>query len=156
MIVPHKWSQILCLALPDQLAYKFSVAKHQFFVHLWGTTMQGPYNPRSLQWRHNGRNGVSNHQSRDYLLNRLFKALIKGTSKLRSTGPCEGNSPGTGKFPAQRASNAKMFLFHDVIMWIFVRQSEMWSAFWKFISYSHHHHTLCYRVIQSLTISRGS
>ena len=31
----------------------------------------------------------------------------KKTSKLRVTGLCEGNSPVTGEFPAQRASNAK-------------------------------------------------
>ena len=28
-------------------------------------------------------------------------------SKLRVTGLCEGNSPVTGEFPAQRASNAE-------------------------------------------------
>ena len=28
-------------------------------------------------------------------------------SKLRVTGFCEGNSPATGEFPAQRASNAE-------------------------------------------------
>ena len=31
----------------------------------------------------------------------------KKTSKLRVTGLCAGNSPGTGEFPTQRASNAK-------------------------------------------------
>ena len=31
----------------------------------------------------------------------------KKTSKLRVTGPCEGNSPVTGEFPAPRASNAE-------------------------------------------------
>ena len=30
----------------------------------------------------------------------------KKTSKLRVTGLCAGNSPVTGEFPAQRASNA--------------------------------------------------
>ena len=41
----------------------------------------------------------------------------KKTSKLHVTGLCEGNSPLTGEFPAQRASNAeKMFSFDDVIM----------------------------------------
>ena len=59
---------------------------------------------RSLRWRHNGRDGVSNHQPRDCLLNRLFKRRSKKTSKLRVTGLCEGNSPGTGEFPAQMAS----------------------------------------------------
>ena len=31
----------------------------------------------------------------------------KKTSKFRVTGLCVGNSPGTGEFPAQRASNAE-------------------------------------------------
>ena len=36
--------------------------------------------------------------------------------KLRVTAFCEGNSPMTGEFPTQRASDAKMFPFDDVIM----------------------------------------
>ena len=60
-----------------------------------------------LQWRHNERNGVSNHQSRDCLLNCLFRRTSEKTSKLRATVLCEGNSPVTGEFPAQRASNAE-------------------------------------------------
>ena len=40
----------------------------------------------------------------------------KKTSKLRVTGLCEGNSPGTGEFPVQRASYTEMFPFDDVIM----------------------------------------
>ena len=40
------------------------------------------------------------------------------TSKLCVTGLCVGNSPVTGEFPTQRASNAeKMFIFDDVIMY---------------------------------------
>ena len=61
----------------------------------------------SLQWRHNGRDGVSNHQHHDCLLNRLFRRRSKKTSMLRVTGLCVGNSPGTGEFPAQMASNAE-------------------------------------------------
>ena len=38
------------------------------------------------------------------------------TSKLRVSGLCERNSPVTGEVPAQRASNAEMFPFDDVIM----------------------------------------
>ena len=59
------------------------------------------------QWRHNERDGVSNHQSHDCLLNRLFRRRTKKASKLRVTGLCEGNSPVTGEFPPQRASNAE-------------------------------------------------
>ena len=53
------------------------------------------------------RDGVSNHQPHDCLLNRLFRRISKKTSKLRVTGLCEWNSPVTGEFPAQRASNAE-------------------------------------------------
>ena len=60
-----------------------------------------------LQWRHNGRYGVSNHQPHDCLLKRLFRRRTKKTSKLRVTGLCAGNSPLTGEFPAQMASNAE-------------------------------------------------
>ena len=60
----------------------------------------------TLQWRHDEREGVSNHQPHDCLLNRLFRHRWQKTSKLRVTGLCEGNSPVTNEFPAQRPSNA--------------------------------------------------
>ena len=61
----------------------------------------------SLQWYHNGRDGVSNHQPPDCLLNRLLRRRSKKTSKLRVTGLCAGNSPGTGEFHAEMTSNAE-------------------------------------------------
>ena len=61
----------------------------------------------SLQWRHNGWDSVSNHQSHDCLLNRLFRRRSNKTSKLRVSGLCAGNSPVTGEFPAKMASNEK-------------------------------------------------
>ena len=70
----------------------------------------------TLRWRHNDHAGVSNHQPHGCLLNRLFRRISKKTSKLRVTGLCAGNSPGTGEFPAQMASYAEMFPFDDVIM----------------------------------------
>ena len=66
----------------------------------------------ALQWRHNERDTVSNHQPHDYLLNRLFRRRSKKISKLRVIGPCVGNSPVTGEFPAQMASNAE-----NVFIW---------------------------------------
>ena len=63
-----------------------------------------------LQWRHNGRDNVSNHQPCECLLNRLIRCWSKKTSKLCVTGLCAGNSPETsefGEFPAQRASNVE-------------------------------------------------
>ena len=61
----------------------------------------------SLQWRHNGRDGVSYHQPHHCLLKHLFRRRSKKTLKLRVTGFCAGNSPVTGEFPAHRTSNAE-------------------------------------------------
>ena len=61
----------------------------------------------SLQWRQNEHDSVSNHQPHDCLFNCLFRRRSKKTSKLRVTGLCVGNSPGTGEFPAKMASNAE-------------------------------------------------
>ena len=73
----------------------------------------------SLHWRHNGHDGVSNHQPHDCLPNRLFRRRSKKISKLRVTGLCTENSPETGEFPAQMASNAENVSIwwrnHDVI-----------------------------------------
>ena len=41
----------------------------------------------------------------------FIQAQMKETPKLRVTGLCAGNSPVTGEFPAQMASNAGNF-FH--------------------------------------------
>ena len=61
----------------------------------------------TFQWRHNERNGVSNHRRLDCLSNRLFRRRSKKTFKLRVAGLREGKSPVTGEFPAQKTSNAE-------------------------------------------------
>ena len=75
----------------------------------------------SSQWRHNEYDGVSNHQPRDYLLNRLFRRSSKKTSKLRVTSLCTGYSPVTVEFPAQMASNAEnvsiWWCHHELVTW---------------------------------------
>ena len=43
-------------------------------------------------------------------------SLDIASQDLHATGLCEGNSPVAGEFPSQRASNAEMFPFDDVIM----------------------------------------
>ena len=74
---------------------------------LWNKILGLPFDfALSFQWRHNGRDDVSNHQPHHCLVNRLFKRRSKKTSKLRVIGFCAGNSPVTGEFPEQRASNA--------------------------------------------------
>ena len=61
----------------------------------------------NLQWRHNERDGVSNHRCLDYLLNGFLRHKSKKASKLCVTGLCEGNSPVTGEFSTQKSSNAE-------------------------------------------------
>ena len=58
-----------------------------------------------IQWRHNERDRVSNHQPHDCLLNRLFMVQIKGSFKAQRRGLCAVNSPVTSEFPAQRDSS---------------------------------------------------
>ena len=80
---------------------------------MFRTILQGSeildWNPAhgTLWWHHNGCNSISNHQPHDCLLSRLYRRRSKKTSKLRVTGLCVGNSPGTGEFPPQMASNAE-------------------------------------------------
>ena len=89
----------------------------------------------SLQWRHSERDGVSNHQPHDCLLNRFFRRRSKKTSKLRVTSLCVGNSSVTGEFPAHRASNAE-----NVSIWWRLHenlraQSISWSStIWKLLT----------------------
>ena len=84
------------------------VMSHRFNYSLLLIHIMGRIERVTLRWRHNERDCVSNHQPYDYLLNRLFRYRLKKTSKLRVTGLWEGNSPGTGEFPARRASNAEI------------------------------------------------
>ena len=83
----------------------------------------------ALQWRHYGRDGVSNHQLQDCLLNRLFRRRSKKASKLRVTVLCAGNSPVTCEFPAQMASNAEKvsiwWLHHGFIVMVAVNWNTL-------------------------------
>ena len=77
----------------------------------------------TLQWRHNESDGISKHPPHDCLLRRFFRCRSKITSKFRVTGLCEGNSPMTGEFPAQMASNAEnvsiWWCHHDIcVLWL--------------------------------------
>ena len=71
----------------------------------------------SLQWRHDGHDGVSNHQPHYCLLNNLFRSRWKKNQSsaslafLRIIHRWPVDSP--HKWPVTR----KMFPFDDVIMW---------------------------------------
>ena len=70
-------------------------------------TERSPFLGEASRWRHDERDGVSNHRRLNWLLKRLFRRRSKKTAKLRVTGLCKGNSPVTGDFSAQRAGNAE-------------------------------------------------
>ena len=77
----------------------------------------------SLQWRHNERDGVSDNQPHDCLLNHLFRGRSKKLSKLCVTGLRARKWPVTGEFPAQSTSNAE-----NVSIWW--RHHVFWT-FWS-------------------------
>ena len=70
----------------------------------------------SFQWRHNGRDGVPNHEPHDCLLNRLFRRRSKKTPKLRVTGLCVGIHRWPVNSPHKGTATRKMFPFDNVIM----------------------------------------
>ena len=79
------------------------------------------------QWRHDERDGVSNHRRLHCLLN---WRRSKKTSELRVTGPCAV----TGEFPAQKASNAEKLSnwrrHHDFIVRS-CKASDKWDSVLK-------------------------
>ena len=101
---PYQYKDATLLVYDD-------VIKWKHFPRYWPFVRgihRSPVNSRHKgQWRHNERDGVSNHWRLDCLLNHFFRRRLKKTPKLRVTGLCEGNSQVTGEFPAQRASNAE-------------------------------------------------
>ena len=98
---PHKgqWHRALIFYFDLRLNKRLSKQS-------WGWWFETP-SRSSLQWRHNGRDGVPNYQPHNCLLNRLFRRRWNKTSKLRVTGLCAWYSPVTTEFPVQRASNAE-------------------------------------------------
>ena len=80
-------------------------------IHRWPveSSQKGPVTQErfTLQWRHNGRDGIANHQPHDCLLYRLFRQRSKKIWKPRVSGLCAGNSLVTCEFPTQMARNAE-------------------------------------------------
>ena len=92
-----RWNKTFAVMESDEIIW----------IHTHPIALPFLVNFRPLQWRHNGRDCVSNHQPHDCLLNRLYRRISKKPQKLRVTGLCAGNSLGTGELPAQMASYAE-------------------------------------------------
>ena len=72
-----------------------------YFYISWNTFLSIEICFGSLQWRHSRRDGFQITS-----LTIVYLTAYSG-SKLRVTGLCAGNSPVTGEFPVQMASNAE-------------------------------------------------
>ena len=79
-----------------------------FRLSLWPTRgdVRKSRHPIPLQWRHNERDGVSNHQPHDCLLNRLFRHRSRNIKAPRHW-PLWGEFTGDRWIPRTKASNAE-------------------------------------------------
>ena len=80
----------------------------------------------TLEWRHNGRDGVSNHQPHHCLLNRLFRRGSKKHQSSASLAFVLGIHRWPVNSPHKWQVTRKMFPFDDVIM----RYVRMTAPYW--------------------------
>ena len=103
----------MCLVICQEFSGSLSAMKSA------GTVVAMHFCRTSLQWRHNERDGVSNHQRLHCLLYCWFRRRRKKTPKFCDTGLCEGNLPATSELPAQKARNSiniSIWLHHHGIL----------------------------------------
>ena len=105
--------QVKCCNIFRKLQHLTETSWFSHSLSLYWPIVEGM---KTLQWRHNDHDDVSNHQTHGCLLNRLFWRRSKKTSKLRVTGLCAGKSPGPVNSPHKGPVTRKMFPFDDVIM----------------------------------------
>ena len=121
------------------LAYKWQKKGRPSHIHdslcLFVQSIMRPgncYTAYLLQWHHNERDGGSNHQPHNCIFNCLFSRRSKKTPRLRVTGLCVGNSPMTGEFPAQMASNEDnvsiWWRHHVLCKFCLISQNNGWSG----------------------------
>ena len=81
------------------LSHSCDIINHNSSIKAYGQQQLYHNEYKSLQWRHNGHDSVSNHQPHACLLQRLFRRRSKKTSKLRVTGLFVGTSAGDRWIP---------------------------------------------------------
>ena len=79
-------------------------------------TQWWPYHPHPLRWRHNGHDGVSNHQPHHCSLNRLLGADQRKHQSSASLAFVRGIHRGPVNSPHKWPVKRKKFPFDDVIM----------------------------------------
>ena len=148
-ILDHHCSWCVKNSLLGDLSFPSYRLKKQFVYHIVSARNIPVTNiPVALQWRHNGRDGVSNHQPHHCLLNRLSRCRSKKTSKLRVTGLCAGIHRWSVNSPHKGPITRKMFPFDDVIM------NMMWCSGigpWNVRKLDLHHSCRCSLCRQSIS-----
>ena len=97
----------------------------------WSSVHGQTLSMKTLKWRHNGHDGVSNYQPHDCLLSRLFRRKAKKTSKLRVTGLCGGihrrlvNSP--HKWPVTQKNDSIWWRHHEGLVHFRWQSVASWS-----------------------------
>ena len=118
------FSECLCVAA-TQFKYLPPIKRLSLFM---GDTVMSVYmyhwTGLSLQWRHNGRDGVLTHRRFYCLFNRLLRCRSNETSKLPVTGLCEGKPPLTSSSP-HKGPVTNMFQFDDVTTIIVSEHSQL-------------------------------
>ena len=111
--------------------FSYNGLEHCIKYGLWGVYVKADHchqcmnlSMLSLQWRHNGHDGITIHQRLDCLLNCLPRHRSKKTSKLHVTGHCAGNSPEPVNSSHKRPVTRKMYPFDDVIMIVPILNQE--------------------------------
>ena len=86
-----------------------------------------PWQPMvcTLQWRHNERDGVSNHRRQECVLNRLFRADQRKHQSSASLAFVKGIHRWPVNSPLKGPVTRKMFPFDDVIMTSHVNQDQV-------------------------------
>ena len=83
------------------------------------------------RWRHNERDGVSNHQPHGCLLSRLFKRRSKKHQSSVSLAFVRWIHRGAVNSPHKWPVTRKMFPFHDVIIfWQSWQSTNQWISRW--------------------------
>ena len=103
------------------------------------TTYPCPIHDTSLQWRHNWRDSVSNHQPHDCLLNRLFRRRSKKHQSSASLAFVRGIHRGPVNSPHKWPVTRKMFPYDDVIIYtVYPVNSVHWFVVLCFVVVAFH------------------
>ena len=98
---------------------------------------------KTLHWRHNERDCVTNHRCLDCLLNRLFRLTSKNISKLRFTGVFRGIHRWPVLLPSPVVLNSHENINKRQLMWFHVSELKTCVTIGSF---TNHGRQVCWRI----------